>query len=146
MLDKRSAFWGKWFLLAVIVGITAGIVGILFQIGTEVVQHLMLGHVVGYEPQQATGEHSYLVSPAKEFRIWLILPVIGLGGLATGLLVYFFAEAEGAGTDGAINAFHHERGMIRWKTPIIKALASAITLGTGGSAGREGPIAKLVPD
>jgi CIC family chloride channel protein len=58
--------------------------------------------------------------------------------------VYTFApEAEGHGTDAAIDAFHNKRGEIRGRIPIIKTIASAITLGTGGSAGREGPIAQI---
>ncbi|NIR50503.1 chloride channel protein, partial [candidate division KSB1 bacterium] len=52
-------------------------------------------------------------------------------------------EAEGHGTDGVIKAFHKERGVIRPRVPIIKTLASAVTIGTGGSAGREGPIAQI---
>ena len=68
----------------------------------------------------------------------------GWRSLASGLLVYTFApEAEGHGTDAAIDAFHNKRGEIRGRIPIIKTIASAITLGTGGSAGREGPIAQI---
>ena len=69
---------------------------------------------------------------------------MAIGGLLSGLLVFTFApEAEGHGTDAAIAAFHHKRGYIRPIVPIIKLLASAITIGTGGSGGREGPIAQI---
>ena len=78
------------------------------------------------------------------FQPWLLVLVMAGGGLASGLLVYTFApEAEGHGTDAAIDAFHNKRGEIRGRIPIIKTIASAITLGTGGSAGREGPIAQI---
>ncbi len=61
-----------------------------------------------------------------------------------GFLIYTFApETEGHGTDSAIEAFHFKKGKIRWRVPIIKTLASAITIGSGGSAGREGPIAQI---
>ena len=67
-----------------------------------------------------------------------------VGGLISGWLVYTFApDAEGHGTDAAIDAFHNKRGYIRARIPFVKTLASAITIGTGGSAGREGPIAQI---
>jgi CIC family chloride channel protein len=60
------------------------------------------------------------------------------------MIIYTFApEAEGHGTDAVIDAYHHNRGIIRRRVPLIKTIASAITIGTGGSAGREGPIAQI---
>lgn len=77
-------------------------------------------------------------------RWWAVLLMPALGGLACGLLVYSFApEAEGHGTDGMIRAFHRLRGRIRARVPVVKALASMLTIGTGGSAGREGPITQI---
>ena len=67
-----------------------------------------------------------------------------LGGLIAGLLVFTFApEAEGHGTDAMIDSFHRKKGIIRRRVPIIKTIASAITIGSGGSAGKEGPIAQI---
>ena len=67
-----------------------------------------------------------------------------LGGLLSGILVYTFApEAEGHGTDAAVEAFHFKNGKIRPIVPFIKAIASAITIGSGGAAGREGPTAQI---
>jgi CIC family chloride channel protein len=58
--------------------------------------------------------------------------------------VYTFApEAEGHGTDAAIDAYHNKGGFIRARVPFIKTVASALTLTTGGSGGREGPIAQI---
>ena len=68
----------------------------------------------------------------------------GIGGLASGLLVFSVApEAEGHGTDSVIAAYHYRQGQIRPRVPLVKILASSITLGTGGSGGREGPIAQI---
>ncbi|HEV2457179.1 MAG TPA: chloride channel protein [Ktedonobacterales bacterium] len=62
----------------------------------------------------------------------------------TGLIVFSLApEAEGHGTDAAIEAFHEKGGRIRTRIPLIKLVASAITIGSGGSAGREGPTAQV---
>jgi CIC family chloride channel protein len=67
-----------------------------------------------------------------------------VGGLISGLLVYTWApEAEGHGTDAMIDAFHNKQGEIRSRVPYIKSVASVVTLATGGSAGREGPIAQI---
>ena len=52
-------------------------------------------------------------------------------------------EAEGHGTDALIRAFHRGGGQIRGRVPLIKGVASIITIGTGGSAGQEGPIAQI---
>ena len=61
-----------------------------------------------------------------------------------GALVFRFApEAEGHGTDALIRAFHRGNGIIRGRVPLIKAVASIVTIGSGGSAGQEGPIAQI---
>jgi CIC family chloride channel protein len=60
------------------------------------------------------------------------------------LIVFTLApEAEGHGTDAAIEAFHEKGGRIRGRIPLVKMVASAITIGSGGSAGREGPTAQI---
>ncbi len=75
---------------------------------------------------------------------WMILWIPCLGGFLSGLLVFRFApEAEGHGTDAMIESFHRKKGIIRKRVPIIKTIASSITIGTGGSAGKEGPIAQI---
>ena len=75
-------------------------------------------------------------------RLWAIPLVTTLGGLISGIIVFKLApEAEGHGTDTAIKAFHHGQGRIRGRVPFIKIVASAVTIGSGGSAGREGPVA-----
>jgi CIC family chloride channel protein len=67
-----------------------------------------------------------------------------MGGILSGWLVYTFApEAEGHGTDAAIDAYHNKGGFIRGRIPFIKTIASAITITSGGSGGREGPIAQI---
>jgi CIC family chloride channel protein len=59
-------------------------------------------------------------------------------------LVYTLApEAEGHGTDAVIAAYHRQQGYMRPIVPVVKIVASALTLGTGGSGGREGPIAQI---
>jgi chloride channel protein, CIC family len=141
-LELRST--GKWFLLSAVIGVVAGIGAIGFHLVGQCVQHTALGRIAHFHPGEAVAEGSIFPEPEGQFQPWLLVAVMAAGGLASGLLVYTFApEAEGHGTDAAIDAFHNKRGEIRGRIPIIKTIASAITLGTGGSAGREGPIAQI---
>jgi len=72
----------------------------------------------------------------------IILPAIG--GLIVGLLVYFLArEAKGHGVPEVMLAVNSHGGRIRARVAVVKALASAICIGSGGSAGREGPIIQI---
>jgi CIC family chloride channel protein len=73
------------------------------------------------------------------------LPVItGAGGLAVGLLVHYLApEAKGSGIPDVMGAVAVRGGIIRSRVAPVKALAAAICMGSGGSAGREGPIVQI---
>ena len=134
-------------LLAGLVGIVAGLGAVAFQTLSRLVTHYGLGLVAGYSPKGPLHELEWCKDAAPLFGgfvPWLILAVITVGGLVSGLIVYLIApEAEGHGTDAAIKAYHKDRGIIRARVPLVKIVASAITIGTGGSGGREGPIAQI---
>ncbi len=138
-------FTGRWMLYGFVIGVVAGFGGILFIYLQEFIEHFSLKGLAGFYPPLPGGEGGAEAGEVEQglFNWWfLIIPAVG--GLISGLLVYTWApEAEGHGTDGVIKAFHQERGLIRKRVPFIKTLASAITIGTGGSAGREGPIAQI---
>jgi len=140
--DLRST--GKWFILSSMIGIVAGLGAITFQIACQFVNHHTLVTLAGYHAAEPAGEFALFPPAVSSFRPWMIVLVMTLGGLVSGLIVYTFApEAEGHGTDAAIESFHNKRGAIRGRVPLIKTITSAITIGTGGSAGREGPIAQI---
>lgn len=133
--------------LAGLVGIVAGVGAIAFYAATRAVEHFALGVVAGYYPEpRPGGEPSFAWLPVVDhsLHVWLLLLIPTVGGLLSGVLVFTVApEAEGHGTDSAIAAYHHRQGEIRPRVPLVKIVASAITLGTGGSGGREGPIAQI---
>jgi CIC family chloride channel protein len=134
----------KWFLLSAAIGVVAGIGGVVFQLASQSVLHFTLESVAGYAPEEPAGEHALFERRERPLSPWLIVAVMAVGGLVSGVIVYTFApEAEGHGTDAAIEAFHQKRGFVRARIPLIKLLTSAITIGTGGSGGREGPIAQI---
>lgn len=71
----------------------------------------------------------------------MLLP---LGGLITGWLVHRFApEASGHGTEAVIRSIHEQNGRVRAAVIPVKLLATVVTLGVGGSAGKEGPAAQI---
>jgi len=133
----------RWPLLSIVVGIFAGLGAIFFEVLLKYTLHFVLNLPTGYlEPIK--GSEMLLIESQAQTRTWLFLLIPTLGGLAAGLLVFRLApEAEGHGTDAMIEAFHHAGGFIRNRVPPIKVLASALTIGSGGSAGKEGPIAQI---
>ncbi len=106
-----------------------------------------MGIGAGYDPQpRPAGESLLAWLPPINHPLypWLLLVIPTVGGLLSGLFVYTLApEAEGHGTDAVIAAYHLHEGQIRPRVPLVKIVASALTLGTGGSGGREGPIAQI---
>src|SRR4051794_235958 len=103
VLELKST--GKWFLLSGLIGIVAGLGAIAFQFAIQFVVHYALGEIAGYTPQETAGERSPFGHPTSEFRPWLIVVVMIAGAGVSGFLVYTFApEAEGHGTDAAIDA------------------------------------------
>ncbi|PIE24739.1 MAG: chloride channel protein [Planctomycetota bacterium] len=131
--------------LPAIVGVIAGLGGVCFAYALEAVQHYALAGVAGYIEEGAGGEHSpFGVPDAKELVPWLLLLLPTVGGLLSGYLIFRWCpECAGHGTDNAIDAYHNKGGQVRKRVPYLKALTAAITIGTGGSAGREGPIAQI---
>jgi CIC family chloride channel protein len=130
--------------LSLLVGVIAGVGAIVFFAACQYVFHFALDATAGYHPHTPGGEPPMLAETTQTLRPWLLLIVPTVGGLLSGLLVFSIApEAEGHGTDAAIAAYHYHQGLIRPRVPLVKIVASALTLGTGGSGGREGPIAQI---
>jgi CIC family chloride channel protein len=133
--------------LAGLVGVVAGLGAVAFYVATRAVEHYALGSIAGYDAQPRPGGEPAMawLSPEKHsLHLWLLVLVPTVGGLLSGILVFTLApEAEGHGTDSAIAAYHYRQGQIRPRVPLVKIVASALTLGTGGSGGREGPIAQI---
>ncbi len=135
---------GKWFILFILIGLIAGAGSIIFHYLCGLGVHYFMDMIAGYRPPAPAGEHHLLPPTERPFNRWLLLFLPAFGGILSGWLVYTFApEAEGHGTDAAIDAYHNKGGFIRPQVPVIKTIASAITLTTGGSGGREGPIAQI---
>ncbi len=135
---------GKWGLYFVLIGLIAGSGSILFHFLCQIGSHFLLDQLAGYRPPAPPGEGHLFAPTQTVFNRWVLLVLPVLGGIVSGWLVYTFApEAEGHGTDAAIDSYHNKGGFIRGRIPVIKTIASAVTLTSGGSGGREGPIAQI---
>jgi CIC family chloride channel protein len=120
---------------AVMLGIAGGTAAAVFKRTLEFVQEWVLQRFAGFPFYL----HEHGVLPH-----YLFFLVPAAGGLISGILVFKFApDAAGTGTDALIDAFHNRGGRIPFRTAVVKFFASIITLGSGGSAGYEGPTAQM---
>ena len=124
---------------------------------TEAQALVLLGLLVGAGTGVAAVVFQYLIQGTHAFFFEFLYPaayqvvgptaVIGIpavGGLAAGLVLYAFAwEARGGGIAQVMLAVSQQGGRIRPIVAIVKAIATALCLGSGGSAGREGPIVQI---
>ena len=136
--------WNEYRLLfySALIGVAGGLGAQLFVWILNFTEHLLLVGIAGYQPPEPGSLNPQSI--VGSWGLWLIPLVTTLGGLLSGILVYTFApEAEGHGTDAAVEAFHFKGGRVRPIVPLIKVFASAITIGSGGAAGREGPTAQI---
>lgn len=134
---------GRTLMHAAAVGVGAGILGCLFFVGCERLQHLLLEQLAGYEQLRARGEELISATLDSPPRLWLLALIPMLGGLAAGLVMLFAPECRGGGGDAAIEAFHRNNGVVRLRVLWVKPIASILTLGSGGSGGREGPTMQM---
>src|SRR5919201_1166449 len=127
------------------------VLGVFGAVAAWVFNHLLgasttlfLRRLAGYSPPGLPSESGSPIETIGAHGLWLIPAVGALGGLIVGLITVWLApEAEGHGTDAVVRAFHREGGKLRPRVAPVKLVTSAITIGSGGSAGREGPIAMV---
>ncbi|HEY2805616.1 MAG TPA: chloride channel protein [Gemmatimonadales bacterium] len=132
----------RLLLDSLLLGIGGAASAQLFTLVLNVAQSLFLGRLAGYQPPGLVNEGGSPQEVIGRFGLWLVPVVAAVGGLFCGLLITWLApEAEGHGTDTAVRAFHRADGALRARVPPLKMLASGLTIGSGGSAGREGPTA-----
>lgn len=118
--------------LAVIVGLAGGFGAVGFR------------HLIGLIQSLAYGSDGNLLDIVGSNPWYVRILIPALGGLVVGPLVYFLArEAKGHGVPEVMEAVALRSGIIRKRLVIVKTLASAICIGTGGSVGREGPIVQI---
>ncbi len=135
---------GKWMVYAILIGAMTGFGAILFHMLLDRASDFFMESLAGFYPPVAGGEGGVMRPDGVEVRRWILLLLPAFGGLLAGLIIFRWApEAEGHGTDAVVRSFHHLKGRVRARVPFVKAVSSILTIGTGGSAGREGPVAQI---
>ena len=120
------------FLTAAFIGLLGGLGAIAFETAIHLFQDGFWGSA---EPGLAW---------LRQVPAWKIALVPAFGGLLVGLITtYLVAEAKGHGVPEVIKAVALSGGKIRGRVALAKTIASAVTIGSGGSAGREGPIIQV---
>jgi H+/Cl- antiporter ClcA len=110
----------QWLVLATITGVIVGTGTSLFLHGLSI----------------ATGESAHI-------PLWVQMILLPAGGLVNGLILYYGYRHASGKKDSVIAAVHEQAGDMPYKTFFIKPVAALVTLGTGGSAGKEGPCAHI---
>lgn len=129
---------------SVILGIVGALAAQLFMFMLHYCDAFFMQFLAHYKAPGLPDEGGNLSQTIGSYWLWMVPVVTTIGGLISGFIIYTWApEAEGHGTDTAVSAFHKQNGNIRTRVPFLKMIASAITIGSGGSAGREGPIALI---
>jgi CIC family chloride channel protein len=128
----RSNEYTIMAILAVIVGLAGGFGAVGFR------------HLINFFQTLAYGDDNDLLELVINLPWYYRVAVPVIGGLIVGPLVYFFArEAKGHGVPEVMEAVALKGGVIRKRVVVVKLLASAISISTGGSVGREGPIVQI---
>jgi len=142
-VTRYLAATGKWTVYGVLIGILAGFAAIFFHLALEGVAEYLFQGPTGYDPP-VPGQRETAGPPLRDQVWWLYVLIPAVGGLLAGLLVYGVCpDARGEGTNGMIRSFHRHGGVVKLRLLWVKLLASVCTIGSGGSAGREGPSTQI---
>jgi CIC family chloride channel protein len=137
----RMKWIWRWIFFGILIGVVSGLGAILFTFLLGRSSQFFMNDLVAWLLPGGLKEKTFIGIPLER---WMVLWIPALGGLFSGLIVFHFApETEGHGTDAMVESFHRKKGIVRKRVPVIKTIASAITIGSGGSAGKEGPIAQI---
>ncbi|MFZ1063524.1 MAG: chloride channel protein [Acidimicrobiales bacterium] len=139
----NATYTQKWLVLGTIVGVIAGLGAVVFYESLRLATYVLLQVLGGYKVPLPASEGGRVASGSFT-RPWAIPLIASAGALAGAVLVFAVApEAQGHGTDAAIAAVHHNPRGVRLRTVFVKIVASALTIGSGGSGGREGPTGQI---
>ena len=141
---RSSSYLQRWIVLGIAIGAIAGLGAVVFYEALRLLHPLLLGGPRRLHRARRPPPKDIWRGRAHAARPWVLPLVAGGGALLGAVLVYRFApEAEGHGTDAAISAVHHNPKGVRFRAVIVKIVASALTIGSGGSGGREGPTGQI---
>jgi chloride channel protein, CIC family len=130
---NAPSLWG----LSILVGIVAGVGAIAFRALISIFHNFL------FFGKFSTVYDANVHTPPSAWGPWVILvPVVGALGVSF-LVKNFAPEAKGHGVPEVMDAVYHRKGIIRPVVSVVKAFASALSIGSGASIGREGPIIQI---
>jgi len=135
--EPRPAAWWVMLVSALAVGLIAGYGAVVFR--------AMIGaiHNLSFLGRLAFEYDANLHTPVPPWGFWIILVPVA-GAIVVAFLVKTFApEAKGHGVPEVMDAVYYHEGKIRPIVAAVKSIASAVSIGSGGSVGREGPIIQI---
>src|SRR6056297_1549032 len=134
VMRKRGPSQFQFWLIALLIGIAAGFAALFFRKGIMALQGLVYG----------TEDMSRVHSVAETLPWYWVLIVPICGGLVVGLILHHFTDdARVRSVSDVIEGAALKDGRVETREGVASALASLITLGTGGSSGREGPVVHM---
>ena len=142
--EGMSADTPRIFSLSALVGLFTGFVTVGFYATIEICRHFLSEHLGHLTPNLAAGESALPMLETEicaEPRKWVMLFLPAAGAVAAALLIKRFSPFTHArGTDSAVYVYHHLKARFSAMVIPTKAVASALVIGSGGSAGYEGPM------
>ena len=121
-------------ILPAFVGVIAGIIAIGFRYLLFSIQNVFFYQNLSLKE----------VTPVMHDLGWMVILVPALGGLLVGFIIHFLAsEVKGHGVPEVMEAVTVKGGKLRPRVVLLKALGSALSIGSGGAVGREGPIIQI---
>lgn len=127
----------RWMFYGIILGVATGILGLVYYKALDGAIWLV-SLLTGFHMPTAGGEGG-----REEIVVtyrWVLLVAPAVGGLLVGLLHRFYTADTIDATDGYINFFHRRRARMDIRKPLWRLLTSILTMSSGGSAGKEGPV------
>ncbi|MCC9625569.1 chloride channel protein [Thalassospira sp. MA62] len=124
-------------ILALIVGVVTGYGAVAFRALVALIHNIAFYGVFSIDY-----DANLLTAPSSWGPLFILVPVIG-GMLVVFLVNNFAPEAKGHGVPEVMNAIYFEQGRIRPLVALVKSVASSLSIGTGASVGREGPIIQI---
>ncbi len=133
-----------YLLLPALIGLLSGLLVLAFVLTIHLVIALVLEGVLGFEVPSPPGLSRPFSFEVERVLPFFFLPAVVLVGvvLAEVLILLFAKEAQGMSADTVIQAYHR-RLRLSFKTSVVKLLASALVIGSGGTAGRLAPSALI---
>ncbi len=144
IVNERLGSVERWLIIGTLTAIVASLaIGVFYVLLRVTIAVSAYFHGVP-DPLEYLHVSDYAVLEVEHRNIVAMFFTLSLFSLIASIIVYRFApEAAGGGTDAVVEAYHHRAGMVRSRVALVKAVASALLLGGGGSAGPEGPAVQI---